>query len=530
VTISMQPRNDEFRHSLLICCALALIAFADRTTSGATSFVLPYTQGDLALSGDEAPFLTLSYNAAYYAGILLSPWILRRSGRVRYLLACVTAYGFASLLCAISTSLPELMTFRAVQGLAEGGFFLAGFLTIFANLSPKTAALFVLAYAATSQFGTGMAPFLAGAIAYNNSWRLMYVALAVVALLAVALIRRSVSQSAIDTGLRSSVPGEPIDIPGAVLLALAVGAYSYLTAFGELRDWLNSSDVAAAFVLFVSAALGFVLWERFGARNPLIPMTAFSRKNVLLGIPLALAVGFPALGTTIQVRYLQEVLNFPLPTAGAVIALRALAIAISAPLGSILTLKGADTRLVIAGGFALSMFAFLWESSGITSGADFGTFVGAELLIGAGFGLTYGPLLVTVATNLPFGEIPVAVAVMNLSFAAAGSFANSWLTTIYDHRSAKHLSDLAGSVAPYRAPVSTTLQAGGSLKLHGLTQLVSQQAAVVAFADVALYVAAIAALAIPVTLLLRRANPHAMKDWLVSLASPRTSAADVRSM
>jgi MFS transporter, DHA2 family, multidrug resistance protein len=526
MTGSTNVQDNGMRRSLLLCCAIAIICFADRTTSGATSFILPYTQGDLALSGDEAPFVTLSYNAAYYVGILLSPWILSRFGRVRYLLACVTVYGIASLLCAISTSLPELAAFRVIQGIAEGGFFLAGLLTIFANLSPSVGALFLLAYASLSQCGSGMAPLIAGAIVYNHSWRLMYVALSIAALIAAWMIRSSVSEGAIDAGLRSTTRRETIDMPGILLLALAVGSYSYLTAFGELRDWLNSPDVATAFVLFIAAALGFVLWECFGARNPIAPIPSFVRKNMFLGIPLGLAIGFPALGTTIHVKYLQEVLNFPLPTAGAVIALRALAIVISAPLGTILTLKGVDARLVVVAGFALSMFAFLWEAAGITSGSDFHTFVGAELLVGAGFGLTYGPLLVTVATNLPFAEIPFAVSAMNLAYAAAGSFANSSLTTVFDHRQAKHLSDLAGSVALSRTPISTVVRSGGSLELHRLALLVSQQAAVVAFADAALCAAAVAALAIPITLLLRRAKPTVLKEYLVSLAQPLTSAAD----
>ncbi len=514
------------RRTLVICFGIAIICFVDRTTSTATSFVLPYTQGDLALSGDEAPFVTLSYNAAYYVGILLSPWILGRVGRVRYLLTCVTVYGIASLLCALSTSLPELMAFRVIQGVAEGGFFLGGVLSIFANLPPKIASLFVLVYAAASQCGSGMAPLIAGAVVYNHSWRLMYVALSIAALVAAAIVRSSMSTAPIDAGLRSSSRRAPVDITGVVLLALTIGAYSYLTAFGELRDWLSSPDIVMAFALFIVSGLGLILWESFGARHPIIPIRTFAQKNALLGIPLGLAIGFPLLGTTIQVKYLQEVLSFPLPTAGAVIALRALAIVVSAPIGSILTLKGVDSRRVIVAGFALSMFAFMWEAFGITSGSDFRTFVGAELLIGAGFGLTYGPLLITVITNLAFEDIPFVVAAMNLSFAAAGSFANSSLTTIFDHRQAKHLSDFAGSIVLSRAPISAALQSGASPEIQRLASLVAQQAAVVAFADAALCAAAVAALAIPVTLLLRRAYPSAVQKWLVNLASPHASAAD----
>lgn len=503
---------------LLVCVAIALVCFIDRTTSAATSFVLPYAQGDLGLSGDEAPVVTSSYNAAYYVGILLSPWILSRFGRVRYLLACVTIYGIASLLCAASTSLQELAGFRMIQGVAEGGFFLAGILTIFANLPPKIASLFLLAYAATSQFGSGLAPLVAGDIVYNDSWRLMYVVLCVAALAAAWMLRSSVSEAGIDAGLQSARKGDAIDIPGIALLALTAGSYSYLAAYGELHDWLNAGDVATALAIFCIAVPALVVWERFGARNPIIPIETFTHKNALLGVALGLAVGFPVLGTTVQVNYLREVLNFPLPVAGAVIALRALTILISAPLGSILTLKGIDTRLLIGVGFALSVIGFVWEARGITSGSDFSTFLGAELCVGAGFGLTFGPLLITVVTNMPFAEVPFSLAAVNLSFAAAGTFANSCLATIFDHRLARHLSDLAGSVALSRAPISSAVQSGGAAEISRLASLASQQSGVIAFADVAISVAAVAAIAIPITFCLRRAHAPVLREWLASLA------------
>ena len=509
-----------------IAFGLIVACYIDRLTSTSTAVVLPYVQGDLALSGDEAPMVSLCYNAAYYTGILLGPWMLRRMGRVRYLVWSLALYGVASLLCALSTSLPELAAFRVVQGIAEGGFFLGGVLTIFASLPPAVASLFILAYSIASQCGSGTAPLIAGSIINEHSWRLLYVVLGLAGLAAAAAVKSTVSESPMDAGLQATRNEKQSDVVGVTLLTLAVAAYSYAAAYGQLRDWLNSLDVAIALVLFAIATLAFILWEAFGARAPIIPIRILFQRNTLLGIPLGLAIGFPLLGTTVHLEYLQQILNFPLQTAGGVIALRALALVISAPLGSILTLKGADSRLVIASGFSLSMVAFLWEAAGVTSGSDFHTFVGAEILIGAGFGLTYAPLLFTIITNVPFDEIPFAIVATNLSYVAAGSFANAVLTTVFDHRYAKHLSDLAGSISLARVPVINIVGSGASSEVHRLGALVAQQASVVAFADVALCAAAVAALAIPLTLLLRRAHAPVVKEWLASLASPNKSVPD----
>jgi DHA2 family multidrug resistance protein len=403
--------------------------------------------------------------------------------------------------------LPQFAFCRVIQGVAEGGFFLGGLVTMFTNVPMSIVPVFVLAYAILNQCGSALAPLIAGTIIDDHSWRLLYVLLSIATLAAAAMIAPIVRETPLDTKLRATWRKKQIDLIGVTLLAVCISAYCYLTAFGELRDWLNSSDVAAACTIFIFGVVAFILWERFGARAPIVPVDIFTRRNVLLGTALALAVGFPLFGISLHVQYMRDVLNFPLQTAGAVIALRGLALVISAPLGSALTLKGVDSRAIIACGFALSMFAFLWEAAGVTSGSDFRTFVWPEVLVGVGFGLTYGPLLVTVLSNLSMPQIPYAIAGMNLSYVAAGSFANSWLVTVFDHRNAQHLSNLAGSIALSNAPISSAVHSHGAPAVHAFAALVNQQSAVLAFADAALCAAGVAALAIPFSLLLHRAQP-----------------------
>jgi DHA2 family multidrug resistance protein len=248
----------------------------------------------------------------------------------------------------------------------------------------------------------------------------------------------------------------------------------------------------------------------------------FTHRNAWLGVALGLAIGFPLYGVIELLRYLQASLDFPLWLAGAVIALRALAILIAAPLATIVLSRGVDSRFVISSGFALSMLAFLWEAAGVTSGADFHTFVGAELLVGVGFGLTFAPLLLTVVSNVPrLIDVPFVVAMMNLLFVIASSFANALLNTVFNHRLQTHLSDLAGSVSLSRGVIQHAVQSGGPSVTHYLSALVSQQAAVLAFADVALCTAAVAAIAIPFALSLRSAQPAA--NLVASLSSPPVS-------
>ena len=500
-----RPGSAATRTACIILGSL-LAAFIDRATATGTGAVLPWIQGDLAISGDDAPLVAVAYNAAYYSGILLGPFLLMRAGRIRYLGVCLATYAVAGLCCALSRSFPELIVFRVVLGFAGGGFFLGGLLTSFVNLPPRVIPLFILGYAAVSQCASAVAPLLAGSIVNDDSWRILYIVLGLGAAAAAVLVTVPASEGSLDKELRGQSAQMSTDFIGIGLLVLLISAYAYTMGYGEQRDWLNADDVAFATRLLAIVAITFLAWARFGARDPIVPLAIFRERDVRLGVILGLAAGFPLYGTSVLLQYLEGTLNLPLDLAGGVIAIRAIALLASAPVGSALVARGVDSRLVMAVGFVMSAVAFAWESFGITSGSEFTTFIGPEILVGLGFGLTYAPLLLTVVSNVRAVYIPFAIALMNFTFVLPGSFANAMLSTLFDHRLSSHWADLASSVSLGRPVIREAMRQHPSATLHLLAEVVHQQSAVMAFADVALGCAAVAVIALPLVLILRPAR------------------------
>jgi hypothetical protein len=224
---------------------------------------------------------------------------------------------------------------------------------------------------------------------------------------------------------------------------------------------------------------------------------------------LALAIGVPLFGILELLRYLEGTLGFPLDAAGSVIAIRAIALVFSAPIGSTLVARGIDSRFVVATGFVLSAFAFVWEASGITSGSGLSTFIGPELLVGFGFGLTYAPLLLTVVSNVNAMFIPIAIALVNVTFVLPGSFANAALGTLFDHRESSYWSHLASSVALSRPVIREAIRQHPAAPQQILAALVRQQSAVSAFVDIALGCAVVALMAAPFAMVLHPAKKMA---------------------
>ena len=78
-----------------------------------TNASLKYIQGGLAASLDEGTWISTAYLIAEIITIPLSPWLSNIFSTKRYLLVNCALFLLFSMLCGLSTSLPEMIDFRA---------------------------------------------------------------------------------------------------------------------------------------------------------------------------------------------------------------------------------------------------------------------------------------------------------------------------------------------------------------------------------------------------------------------------------
>src|SRR5271170_3954173 len=98
------------RPAVTVCVMLATIMQALDTTIA--NVALPYMQGSLSASQDQINWVLTSYIVA--AAIMTPPtgWLAGRFGRKRLFLFAVVGFTVASILCAIATSLPQIVLYR----------------------------------------------------------------------------------------------------------------------------------------------------------------------------------------------------------------------------------------------------------------------------------------------------------------------------------------------------------------------------------------------------------------------------------
>jgi MFS family permease len=193
--------------------------------------------------------------------------------------------------CAAAWNIWSLITFRAVSGLGAGVFPLS-FSIIRDEFPPEKIGVGIGAVSAVFGVGGGGGLVLAGVIVDHLSWRWLFIVGSAITAVAVVLVHRFVPESPIKTPSR-------VDVPGAVLLSLALIALLLGLSEGEAWGWTSPRIVG----LFVVSLALFVGWGFLETRvsEPLVDMHMLAHRPVLFTNVTAMIAGFAMFGTFVLI-------------------------------------------------------------------------------------------------------------------------------------------------------------------------------------------------------------------------------------
>jgi DHA2 family multidrug resistance protein len=82
------------------------------------NIALPHMQGSISASGDQMVWVLTSYMVAGAVMTPLSGWLSLKIGSKLLFQISTIAFMLASMLCGAATSLPQIVAFRVIQGIA----------------------------------------------------------------------------------------------------------------------------------------------------------------------------------------------------------------------------------------------------------------------------------------------------------------------------------------------------------------------------------------------------------------------------
>jgi MFS family permease len=357
--------------ALAVLSAGTLMIILDGTI---VNVALPSIRRDLGFSQSSLAWVVNAYLIAFAGLLLLSGRLGDLLGRRRILVAGLTAFTAASLLCGFADSAGLLIGARFLQG-AAGAMVSAVSLGMVIALYPeargRARAMGVYSFV---QSAGGVLGLLAGGIltqAINWHW-IFFVNLPIgsaAALLSLRLLpddRPAAVRTGADrtdtarTGRAGAATARGgVDAPGAVLVTAALMLSVYTIVKTTDRGW--TSTATAGFAALSALLLAAFLVRQARAAEPLMPLRIFrsrivSGANVVLALMIAAGFGFQFMTSL----YLQQVLGYDplriglaLTPTGAVIGVMSLAL--SARLGARFGQRAVllPSLLLFAGGFLL---------------------------------------------------------------------------------------------------------------------------------------------------------------------------------
>ncbi len=355
-----------------VLCAMALAVL----DAGMVGVALPSIGRDLGEAPARSLLVVTAYQLALLVGLLPCAHVADRFGHRNLFVGGILLFGGSALLCAFAPTLPLLVAARFLQGIGGAAIMALGVALLRSALGANRLATAIgwnaLVVAVCSAVGPAVGAFL---LAFT-SWRWLFL---------IALPTAVAALVAAQALPNVKAAGRPLDLLGISLYAATA---TCLAAGAEV-----ARRVPVGAVLRRSAAHCRAFWLFARERRKEVPLVPLD----LLALPsfrasatasvfffIAQSAGLLALPF-----YIQLSLDRSAMTAGLILTLWPLAVAVTSPVASRLSNRFASGNLCAAGGILLAAGlagTALWTPDGTIA-----PLTGFALVSGVGFGLFQVP-------------------------------------------------------------------------------------------------------------------------------------------
>ncbi|MER5359095.1 MDR family MFS transporter [Streptomyces sp. NPDC002785] len=399
-----------------------LLAALDQTI---VSTALPTIVSDLG-GLEHLSWVVTAYLLAATAATPLWGKLGDQYGRKKLFQTAIVIFLIGSALCGVARNMPQLIGFRALQGLGGGGLIVLSMAIVGDIAAPrergKYQGLFGAVFGATSVLG----PLLGGFFTEHLSWRWVFyvnLPIGVVALLVIAAV------------LHIPVRGtqHTIDYLGTFLIASVATCLVLVASLGGTTWAWDSAQIIGLAVLSVLLLIAFVYVERRAA-EPVIPLKLFRIRTFTLVAVISFVVGFAMFGAmTYLPTFLQVVHNITPTMSGVHMLPMVLGLLLTSTVsGQIVSRTGRWKVFPVAGtgitAIGLQLLHRLTETSSTWEMSIY------FFVFGAGLGLVMQVLVLVVQNAVRYEDLGVATSGATFFRSIGASFGVAVFGTIFTNR------------------------------------------------------------------------------------------------
>jgi len=397
----------------LALVALCLGQFMLQLDTTIVNVALPSVARSLHSSTGGLQWVVDGYILALASLLLTSGRIGDRTGHVRVYLVGLAIFAAGSGLCALATSIDELVCFRVLQGIGAAIVLPATLALITATFPDdrrRTQAVGI--WAGTGGLSLVLGPVLGGLLIRAFGWPAVFVVNLPIALLAAVLVLAVVRET------HEPGPGR-LDLPGQVLAAGGLALLAAAAIEGGRQGFATILPLA----LLAGGATALILFVRVEQLmpDPMLPLGFFRSRGYAAANADGLVMGFVMFSILfLFALYFQQVAgDSPLQGGLSFIPLCG-AFAIVGPIIGRLVHRVGHRAPIVAGLFLIAVGALLLLRTGVHGG--YGVVWPPFLVIGVGYGMTSTPMAAAVLGAVPANRAGMASSTNNTARQVGGVF------------------------------------------------------------------------------------------------------------
>jgi DHA2 family multidrug resistance protein len=469
---------DRVPHRLLITLCTVGATLMQALDQTIANVALPYMQGSLSATYDEITWVLTSYITA--AAIMTAPvgWLAARFGRKYLFITCLIGFTATSMLCGAAQSLEQMVLFRIFQGVFGAALVPLSQSTMMDIYPMEQRGQAMAIWGVGVMIGPILGPTLGGYLTEMYNWRFVFYINLPFGVLATIGLMIFMPRSHPNFNMR-------FDWIGFAVLSLGIGGLQMMLDRGHDQDWFNSVEVIGEAVL---GGLGVYLFlvHMFTARRPFIPPAIFRDRNFSSGLAMMFAAGTILVSSSsLMAPWLQNLANYPVETAGLVMAPRGIGTMAAMLIGGRLASR-MDPRLLMASGILLLVWS-IWDMTAWTPDVSQWTIARTITLQGVGLGLLFIPLQVLAFATLPSQYRTDGASLFSLFRNIGAAIGVSVTSAMLAHNTQALHESIGSAVTPF----NRALQDGGAVQriwdpatAHGaalLDHIINREAQIVSY-------------------------------------------------
>lgn len=424
--------------ALYVLCLGDLMIVLD---SSIVNVALPSIQSDLGFSQSALAWVVNAYLLTFGGFLLLSGRLGDLLGSKRVFQGGVVSFTVASVACGLAPSSELLVLGRAVQGLggaAVSAVALSLIMGLFSEPGERAKAMGFFGFVMSGGGAVGV--LLGGVLTGLFSWHWIFLVNVPVGIAVWFAARRVLPDDEV-------VPQEGrLDISGAALVTVALMISVYAIVGGNEAGW-TSARTLLLLGLGVLLLAGFVAREATAA-NPLVPLRLFRLRNVsvsqVVGVLWAAAM---FAWFFLAALYLQQVLGYEALEVGLAFIPTSVVMAYCSLRVSDRLVMRFGIRPPLVVGLTLAATSLALFSRAPVDGRFVTDVLPSMLLLGAGAGIAFNPVLLAAMGDVEPHESGLASGVVNTSFMMGGALGLAVLVSISSARTESLLAGGASQAA-----------------------------------------------------------------------------------